>query len=74
MGLDYKSAGVNKRSLYQQVQLIKDMMKATYTNQVMTETGGFGMVELGASDMKAPVLVSGTTGGDKLMVAQSWYS
>jgi len=72
MGLDYKSAGVNKEAGYQQVQLIKDMMKATYTNQVMTETGGFsGMVELGASDMKAPVLVSGTDGvGTKLMVAQ----
>lgn len=72
MGLDYKSAGVNKEAGYQQVQLIKDMMKATYTDQVMTETGGFsGMVELGASDMKAPVLVSGTDGvGTKLMVAQ----
>lgn len=72
MGLDYKSAGVNKEAGYQQVQLIKDMMKATYTNQVMTETGGFsGMVELGAPDMKAPVLVSGTDGvGTKLMVAQ----
>ena len=72
MGLDYKSAGVNKEAGYQQVQLIKDMMKATYTDQVMTETGGFsGMVELGASDMKAPVLVSGTDGvGTKLIVAQ----
>ncbi len=72
MGLDYKSAGVNKEAGYQQVQLIKDMMKATYTDQVMTETGGFsGMVDLGASDMKAPVLVSGTDGvGTKLMVAQ----
>ncbi|SPT62222.1 Phosphoribosylformylglycinamidine cyclo-ligase [Aerococcus viridans] len=72
MGLDYKSAGVNKEAGYQQVQLIKDMMKATYTDQVMTETGGFsGMVELGAPDMKAPVLVSGTDGvGTKLMVAQ----
>lgn len=73
MGLDYKSAGVNKEAGYQQVQLIKDMMKATYTDQVMTETGGFsGMVELSAHKVKEPVLVSGTDGvGTKLMIAQA---
>lgn len=72
MGLDYKSAGVNKEAGYQQVQLIKEMMKATYTEQVMTETGGFsGMVELNTKEMAQPVLVSGTDGvGTKLMLAQ----
>lgn len=72
MGLDYKSAGVNKEAGYQQVQLIKEMMKATYTEQVMTETGGFsGMVELNTKQMAQPVLVSGTDGvGTKLMLAQ----
>lgn len=72
MGLDYKSAGVNKEAGYQQVQLIKDMMKATYTDQVMTETGGFsGMVALNTENMDQPVLVSGTDGvGTKLMVAK----
>lgn len=72
MGLDYKSAGVNKEAGYQQVQLIKEMMKATYTEQVMTETGGFsGMVELNTKEIAQPVLVSGTDGvGTKLMLAQ----
>lgn len=72
MGLDYKAAGVNKEAGYQQVQLIKDMMQATYSDQVLTEAGGFsGMVELNTTEMAQPVLISGTDGvGTKLMVAQ----
>lgn len=72
MGLDYKAAGVDKEAGYQQVNLIKDMVKRTFSPQVITEVGGFsGMVELDTSDIKRPVLVSGTDGvGTKLKIAQ----
>lgn len=72
MGLDYKAAGVDKEAGYQQVNLIKEMVKRTYSPQVITEVGGFsGMVELDTTDMERPVLVSGTDGvGTKLKIAQ----
>lgn len=73
MGLDYKAAGVNKEAGYQQVQLIKKMMQATYTDEVLTDVGGFsGMVQPNLSNMSEPVFVSGTDGvGTKLKIAQA---
>ena len=37
MGLDYKAAGVDKEAGYKQVQLIKDMVQATFTDEVLTD-------------------------------------
>lgn len=73
MGLDYKAAGVNKEAGYQQVNLIKEMMKATYTSEVLTDAGGFsGMVQPDLTNVAEPVLVSGTDGvGTKLKIAQA---
>lgn len=73
MGLDYKAAGVDKEAGYKQVQLIKDMVKATFTDEVLTDVGGFsGMVQPNLTDMEEPVLVSGTDGvGTKLKIAQT---
>lgn len=73
MGLDYKASGVNKEAGYQQVNLIKEMMKATYTSEVLTDAGGFsGMVQPDLTNIEEPVLVSGTDGvGTKLKIAQS---
>lgn len=73
MGLDYKAAGVNKEAGYQQVQLIKQMMQATFTNEVITDVGGFsGMVQPKLDNIAEPVLVSGTDGvGTKLKIAQA---
>ena len=71
MGLDYKAAGVNKEAGYQQVQLIKQMMQATFTNEVITDVGGFsGMVQPKLDNIAEPVLVAGTDGvGTKLKLA-----
>lgn len=73
MGLDYKAAGVNKEAGYQQVQLIKQMMQATFTNEVITDVGGFsGMVQPKLDNIAEPVLVAGTDGvGTKLKIAQA---
>lgn len=72
MGLDYEAAGVNKEAGYEQVQLIKDQLKKTYSHNVLTEVGGFsGLFQLNQKEMEEPVLVSGTDGvGTKLMIAQ----
>lgn len=72
MGLDYKAAGVDKEAGYEQVKLIKDTVKKTYTKDVITDLGGFsGMVGLDMTGMEEPVLVSGTDGvGTKLVIAQ----
>lgn len=67
--IDYKSAGVDKEEGYKSVGLIKDMVKRTYSKNVLTELGSFGaLYELGKYDN--PVLVSGTDGvGTKLKIA-----
>lgn len=72
MGLDYKAAGVDKEAGYEQVKLIKDTVKKTFTPNVLADLGGFsGMVSLDTETYKEPVLVSGTDGvGTKLMIAQ----
>lgn len=67
--ITYKSAGVDKEEGYKSVGLIKDMVKRTYSKNVLTELGSFGaLYELGKYNN--PVLVSGTDGvGTKLKIA-----
>lgn len=72
MAITYKEAGVDKEAGYKEVQLIKDVVKSTYIEGVMTDIGGFsGMFELGKLNYENPVLVSGTDGvGSKVQIAQ----
>lgn len=67
--ITYKSAGVDKEEGYLGVNLIKNMAKSTYNNQVLNNLGDFGaLYELGKYDN--PILVSGTDGvGTKLKIA-----
>ena len=68
----YKNAGVDIHAGYESVELIKDSVKKTFTNGVMTDIGGFGgLFELmKTGDYKNPILVSGTDGvGTKLKIA-----
>jgi phosphoribosylformylglycinamidine cyclo-ligase (EC 6.3.3.1) len=67
--LDYRKAGVNIDEGNRLVEMIKPVAKETYIPGVMAGVGGFaGLFEL--SNMKEPVLVSGTDGvGTKLKVA-----
>lgn len=71
MKLTYKEAGVDKEAGYKEVQLIKDMLKKTYKEGVLSDIGGFsGLFQLDAKSYKEPVLVSGTDGvGTKLKIA-----
>lgn len=72
MAITYKEAGVDKEAGYKEVQLIKDVVKSTHIDGVMSDIGGFsGMFELGKLNYKNPVLVSGTDGvGSKVQIAQ----
>lgn len=67
--ISYKTAGVDKEEGYKSVDLIKNMVKKTYSKNVLTELGSFGaLYELGKYNN--PVLVSGTDGvGTKLKIA-----
>ncbi len=67
--ITYRNAGVDKEEGYKSVGLIKDMVKRTYSKNVLTELGSFGaLYELGKYNN--PVLVSGTDGvGTKLKIA-----
>ena len=68
----YKNAGVDIHAGYKSVELMKDSVKKTFTNGVMTDIGGFGgLFELfKTGDYKNPILVSGTDGvGTKLKIA-----
>ncbi len=71
MTLDYKSAGVDKEAGYEEVQLIKGMIKKTYIPGVLSDIGGFaGLFQLDVKAYEDPVLVSGTDGvGTKLKIA-----
>ena len=71
MKLTYKEAGVDKEAGYKQVQLIKDSIKKTYREGVLSDIGGFaGLFQLDTKSYKEPVLVSGTDGvGTKLKIA-----
>lgn len=70
-GLTYKDAGVDKEKGYEEVKLIKNLVKKTYSKNVLTDLGGFaGLFKLDLSDIKEPVLISGTDGvGTKIKLA-----
>ena len=71
MTLTYKDAGVDKEAGYKQVQLIKNIIKKTHTDGVISDIGGFaGLFQLDTKAYNEPVLVSGTDGvGTKLKIA-----
>lgn len=72
MTITYKDAGVDKEAGYEEVKLIKDVVKSTHIDGVLNDIGGFsGMFDLGSQGLKNPVLVSGTDGvGSKVQIAQ----
>lgn len=67
----YKAAGVDITAGYKAVDLMKSHIARTKTSGVMSGIGGFGgLFGLDLSDIKNPVLVSGTDGvGTKLKMA-----
>ena len=67
----YKEAGVDVTAGYKAVELMKKSVQETYTKGVMSDLGGFGgLFKLDTSEMKEPILVSGTDGvGTKLKLA-----
>lgn len=67
----YKEAGVDVTAGYKAVELMKEHIKGTMTEGVLSDIGGFGGLFLpDLSGMKEPVLVSGTDGvGTKLKIA-----
>ncbi|MGB4610307.1 MAG: phosphoribosylformylglycinamidine cyclo-ligase [Saccharofermentanales bacterium] len=71
MSLTYKESGVDKEAGYQQVKLIKDLVKQTFDENVVSDLGGFGgMYRLPVLNYENPILVSGTDGvGTKLDLA-----
>ena len=67
----YAAAGVDITAGYRAVELMKKHIAATRTEGVCSDIGGFGgMFELDLTDIKKPILVSGTDGvGTKLRLA-----
>ncbi len=67
----YKQAGVDVTAGYQSVELMKEAVKSTYTEGVISDLGGFGgLYALNTQKIKEPILVSGTDGvGTKLKLA-----
>ncbi|MGI5971149.1 MAG: phosphoribosylformylglycinamidine cyclo-ligase [Oscillospiraceae bacterium] len=67
----YAEAGVDVTAGYKAVDMIKPLIESTYTDGVLGGIGGFGgMFAPDLSNMKQPVLVSGTDGvGTKLKIA-----
>ncbi|MBE6827934.1 MAG: phosphoribosylformylglycinamidine cyclo-ligase, partial [Ruminococcaceae bacterium] len=67
----YAAAGVDITAGYKSVELMKEHIKRTVTDGVMSGIGGFGgLFELGLDGISKPVLVSGTDGvGTKLKIA-----
>ena len=67
----YKQAGVDVTAGYQSVELMKEAVKSTYNEGVISDLGGFGgLYALNTEKMKEPILVSGTDGvGTKLKLA-----
>jgi phosphoribosylformylglycinamidine cyclo-ligase len=65
----YKDAGVDKEEGYKAVEKIKDAVKKTHNENVLSGLGSFGAF-YALTDYKNPVLVSGTDGvGTKLEIA-----
>lgn len=69
--LTYKDAGVDKEKGYQEVELIKNIVKATHSKEVLTDIGGFAGAFLpDLEGIEKPVLLSGTDGvGTKIKLA-----
>ena len=69
--MTYKDAGVDTKEGGRAVELMKDHVKRTFNENVLTGLGSFGsMVKLDLDGIKEPVLVSGTDGvGTKLKIA-----
>ncbi len=69
--LTYKDSGVDTHEGQRAVSLMKDHVKKTFSENVLTGLGSFGgMFSLGKIKMEEPVLVSGTDGvGTKLKIA-----
>lgn len=69
--LTYKDAGVDTKEGGRAVELMKDHVKRTFSDNVLTGLGSFGsMYRLDLGDISEPVLVSGTDGvGTKLKIA-----
>ena len=67
----YKEAGVDVTAGYKAVELMKQYVARTITKGVLDGIGGFGgLFELDITDIKKPVLVSGTDGvGTKIKIA-----
>lgn len=67
----YKQAGVDVTAGYQSVELMKEAVRSTYNEGVISDLGGFGgLYALNTEQMKEPILVSGTDGvGTKLKLA-----
>lgn len=67
----YKNAGVDIEAGYEAVSRMKKHVQKTMRQGVMSGLGGFGgMFDLTTTNVKEPVLVSGTDGvGTKLMLA-----
>ncbi len=69
--LTYKDAGVDTKEGERAVSLMKNHVKKTFNENVLTGLGSFGsLFKLPIEGMKEPVLVSGTDGvGTKLKIA-----
>ncbi|HSV98019.1 MAG TPA: phosphoribosylformylglycinamidine cyclo-ligase [Spirochaetota bacterium] len=72
MGFTYRDAGVDVDGGNRFVSRIAPLVKATFSDRVITDIGGFGALYSGSfPGMSEPVLVSGTDGvGTKLKLAQ----
>ncbi len=69
-GLTYKSAGVDIEAGERAVELMKDALRATYDERVLTGLSDFGGMYLLDPSLREPVLVSSTDGvGTKLKIA-----
>jgi len=69
--LTYKDAGVDTKEGGRAVELMKDHVKRTFSENVLTGLGSFGsLYALDLTNITEPVLVSGTDGvGTKLKIA-----
>lgn len=70
-GLTYKDAGVDTKEGGRAVDLMKEHVRKTFNENVLTGLGSFGsLFKLDLADIKEPVLVAGTDGvGTKLKLA-----
>ena len=71
MSITYKDSGVDIEAADESVQIIRDSVKSTFTENVLTNIGSFGgCYEFPGSKFDNPVLVSSTDGvGTKLKIA-----